>query len=185
LLVAGLKMVALAVSLAMVAGCVGRDQDTDRPLETVPEVDLKRYGGLWYEVARLPNRFQDHCASDVTAFYEPMDEQRVAVINRCVEADGGVDQAEGIARVLAGYGNARLQVSFVGLLGLQLFWGDYWIIGLPDDYAYAVVGTPSRGYGWILARDPQLPPDRLEEAFSVLREQGYDESAFILTAHDF
>ena len=58
--------------------------------------------------------------------------------------------------------NAKLEVSFVNVFGKQLFWGDYWIIGLGEDYDYALVGTPSRRWGWILAREPRPSRQQIE-----------------------
>jgi len=77
--------------------------------------------------------------------------------------------------------NAKLEVSFVSFLGMNFFWGDYWIIGLGDDYDYAVVGHPERKYGWILARTPKLEETTLDEIFAVLREKGYDPDDFEMT----
>ena len=70
--------------------------------------------------------------------------------------------------------NAKLEVSFVSFLGWRPFWGDYWIIGLDEDYQWAIVGTPNRKYGWVLSRTPQLSKETMEEIFQILKEQGYD-----------
>ena len=148
---------------------------------TVKQVDLQRYAGLWYEIARLPNRFQTQCAGEVTARYALRADGRIDVINRCRETDGETDEARGIARVVDNRTSARLQVSFVRLLGFQLFWGDYWIIGLGDEYEYAVVGHPERKYGWILSRTPSLPQEKLDHIFSLVRAQGYNPGDFAMT----
>ena len=103
------------------------------------------------------------------------------MVNRCVESDGTADEAKGIARVVDTTTNSRLQVSFVRLLGLQLFWGDYWIIGLDPDYRYAIVGSPTRKYGWILSRTTSLSPEDSAKVDTVLKEQGYDPNAFVPT----
>jgi apolipoprotein D and lipocalin family protein len=154
------------------------------PPVPVARVDLGRYMGLWYEVARLPNRFQRQCACGATARYELGNDGRISVVNRCVDASGRVIQAVGVGKVVDGGANARLKVSFVSFLGLRPFWGDYWILGLGDDYEYAVVGTPKRNYGWILARSARPGPEVLKQAWSVLREQGYDIADFELTPPD-
>ncbi len=92
-----------------------------------------------------------------------------------------MDEAEGLAKVVDTKSNSKLEVSFVSIFGIHLFWGDYWIIGLPDDYSYVVIGTPNRKYGWILSRTPQLPEDKLNEAYDVLRENGYNPKDFVMT----
>jgi apolipoprotein D and lipocalin family protein len=108
-------------------------------------------------------------------------EGTVAVTNRCRTADGTVDEARGIARTTDCATNSKLEVSFVSVFGKHLFWGDYWIIGLGADYDHALVGTPSRRWGCILARDPRPSTQRIASWLDLFREQGYDPKAFVLT----
>ena len=78
-------------------------------LKTVPSVDLRKYSGVWYEIARLPNKFQKDCASDVTADYTLQQDGKIKVVNRCRE-DGKPKpkEAEGVARVAEeGKGSTR------------------------------------------------------------------------------
>lgn len=149
--------------------------------ETVPRVDLDRYLGIWYEVSRLPNWFQDQCVANVSAEYRRLDNGDIEVINRCLNEDGRLDDAHGIARVVEITSNAQLKVSFVSLFGWHLFWGDYWIIGLADDYSYAVIGTPSRDYGWVLSRTTSLSPEASAEVRQLLIRNGYDPEKFVFT----
>lgn len=158
------------------------DQQNKKSLQTVPTVNLNRYAGLWYEIAKIPNRFQRKCASGTTAQYALRDDGKIDVINRCIKKDGKVIEAKGIARIVDAESNAKLKVSFVRLLGFSLFWGDYWIIGLGDDYEFAIVGTPSRKYGWILSRAPSLSQEKVEHIFKLLREQGYNPDDFEMTS---
>jgi apolipoprotein D and lipocalin family protein len=151
------------------------------PPTTVPTVDLQRYIGRWYEVGKIPNRFQKQCVRGTTAEYSLRADGRIEVINRCVRADSSVDEAKGVAKVVDRDSNSKLKVSFVRFLGMQLFWGDYWIIGLGADYDYAIVGSPDRKYGWILSRTPRLSADTLDAAFAALRMQGYDPARFEMT----
>ena len=133
----------------------------------------------WYEIAALPNFFQRNCVRDTTADYGLRGDGTVEVVNRCETEDGEVDEARGVARPAGPASNAKLEVSFVNIFGKQLFWGDYWIIGLGEDYDHALVGTPSRRWGWILAREPRPSPQRIESWLERLREQGYDPKAFV------
>jgi len=144
------------------------------PLETVSGVDLDRYAGTWHEIARLPNRFQKHCVADVTAEYRLRDDGRIDVLNRCRDANGEYDQANGVARVVDPATRSKLEVSFVSLFGWQLFWGDYWIIDLDPDYQHVVIATPSRRYAWVLARAQTLSSSTREQVQQVLRSAGYD-----------
>src|SRR6187397_1688173 len=150
-------------------------------VQTVRVVDLDRYLGEWHEVARFPNRFQKTCASDVVATYSKLDDGRIRVVNRCKVADGKIKDAEGVARVVDTATNARLKVRFApaALSFLPFVWGDYWIIGLADDYSWAVVGTPDRKYLWILARVPRLDAAAFERALAAARASGFDTSRLI------
>lgn len=157
----------LLSSLAMAA---------DAPLATVAKVDLVRYEGRWYEVAKYLNRFQNHCARDTTATYSRRDDGAIRVVNRCTRADGSVDDIDGVARVVDTATNAKLEVSFLPawLRWTGIGWGRYWVIALADDYRYAVVGEPSREYLWILARTPALARTDRAAIDAMLKSAGYD-----------
>jgi len=152
-----------------------------RDVQTVAAVDLDRFLGSWFEMARIPAWFQNRCVKETTARYQLRGDGRITVINRCLTRRGNIDQAEGLARVLDPATRTRLQVSFVSLLGWRPFWGDYWIIGLDPDYRWLAVGDPKRQYGWILSRSPVLEPTLLEAAFQSLERNGYSRERFVLT----
>lgn len=145
------------------------------PLPTVASVDLARYAGAWYEVAMLPNRFQSQCVADTQARYRPTGDT-LEVVNRCRQADGSLSEATGVAKVVDGSGNAKLRVSF-----FRPFYGDYWVLALPDDYRWVLVGEPSRQYGWVLSRTPSLPAADLAAALDRAQALGYAREAFRLT----
>ncbi len=143
----------------------------------VAHVDLQRYLGDWYEIKKIPNRFQRQCTGNTTATYSARDDGRLNVTNRCLTYDGDWALAEGIARSVDPVSNAKLEVSFVRLFGWNLFWGDYWVVDLAADYSYVIVGHPQRRYGWILSRTPTLAIDLAPR----LRELGYDPADFVVT----
>ena len=147
-------------------------------LVTVDKVDLKKYVGLWYEVAKIPNSFQDQCIYGTTAEYKIDEDGYIIVTNSCYDEEDKLDTAEGLAKVVNKNTNAKLEVSFVSFLGIRPFWGDYWIIGLDENYQWAVVGTPSRKYGWILSRTPSLPDSTMENIFEILKSQHYNPVDF-------
>jgi len=159
-------------------GTATPDDKDKLPVTTVDEVDLERYVGLWYEIAKIPNRFQKNCQRGTTAQYTLRDDGRITVLNQCFESDGSLDDAEGLAKIVDTDSNAKLQVSFVSFLGWRPFWGDYWVIGLDEGYRWAAVGSPDRKYGWVLARTPQLDEATLEEIFAILAQQGYEPGLF-------
>ena len=148
------------------------------PPKTVKYVDLKKYAGLWYEIAKIPNSFQDHCVKGTTAKYVLKEDGEIAVINSCIDEDGEVDDADGVARIVDKKSNAKLEVSFVSFLGWRPFWGDYWIIGLDENYQWAIVGTPNRKYGWVLSRTPKLDETTMNKIFQILKDQGYNPKNF-------
>ena len=160
----------------------GRPPAEPRVVDTV---DLQRYVGTWYEVARFPNRFQDHCASDVVAEYSLRPDGRIDVVNRCRRADGSLDEARGVARRAGGGtgSNAKLEVRFAPafLSFLPMVWGDYWILGLGPDYNWSVIGDPGRKYLWILSRTPALSEASCQQALEVARANGFDVSRLVPT----
>lgn len=148
------------------------------PPITVKYVDLKKYVGLWYEVAKIPNSFQDQCIKNTTAKYTLTEDGEIKVTNSCIDEDGEVDEANGVVRVIDKKSNAKLEVSFVSFLGWRPFWGDYWIIGLDENYQWAIVGTPNRKYGWVLSRTPKLDEATMNKIFQILKDQGYNLKQF-------
>lgn len=167
-IVVGAVLVAATVSQAL----AGRDAD----LTTVPSVDLGRYTGKWYEIARYPNRFQKKCAGNVVANYRLLSGGKIEVLNECRKSSGELDVARGKAKVSDTKSNAKLRVTF-----FWPFYGDYWIIGLDPNYQWAVVGEPSREYLWILGRTPELSAADNEAAMAVVRSKGYAPDKLVKT----
>ena len=145
--------------------------------ETVPHVDVVRYAGLWYEVARLPMPFQKKCAADVTATYTLRPNGTVDVLNVCRKANGKVTRAHGTAKLATRDGsNSKLKVTF--------FWpfsGRYWVLDLDPEYRWAMVGTPDRKYLWVLSRTPKLDPEVLERLLARAHQMGYSTERMIYT----
>jgi apolipoprotein D and lipocalin family protein len=154
------------------------------PVRTVPLVDLNRYAGDWFEIARFPNRFQRQCAGDVRASYSRRPDGRIDVVNRCRTADGET-VARGVARVVDEETFAKLKVRFAPswLSWVPMVWGDYWVIGLAPDYSWAVVGDPGRDYLWILARAPRLDERSVAAARAAARDNGFDVERLVPTSH--
>jgi apolipoprotein D and lipocalin family protein len=153
------------------------------PVTTVAAVDLDRYVGDWFEAARFPNRFQDECIGNVRASYTRRADGRIDVVNRCRSETGETTEARGIARVVDPVGSARLKVRFAPafLSFLPFVWGDYWILGLADDYSWAVVGSPDRQYLWVLSRARELSPEVFAEAASVATRNGFQIDRLVRT----
>lgn len=156
------------------------------PVTSVPKVDLARYAGTWYELARLPNRFQENCAGDVTATYTPNPDGSVAVVNRCRESGGKFQVSEGRATPAPGVDSgAQLKVSFLPgwLQWFPLGRGDYWVVLLDPEYRYSVVSEPGREYLWILARAPSMDAAVYDSLIEQLRAAGYPVERLVRTPH--
>jgi len=150
---------------AVFSGC-GKKQEP--PLPTVAAVDLSRYEGLWHEIARYENRFEEGCVG-ATAEYTKQNGY-IRVVNRCYDDAGRLKaRVEGKAYAIEGSGNAKLRVTF-----FWPFYGDYWVLMLADDYRYSIVGDPERKYLWILARGTLLSDSDREIILSHLPSLGYD-----------
>jgi apolipoprotein D and lipocalin family protein len=170
-------VVPLAVA-ASLAACTTPGPPSGASLATVPKVDLDRYAGRWYELARMPNWFQRNCAADVTAEYARQPDGNVSVVNSCRRADGAVDRVEGTARIVDPATNAKLEVAFApeALRWIPAVWGNYWVIELAPDYRYAIVGEPSRTYLWVLSRTPTLDDATWTSIDARIAAAGYDRA---------
>jgi apolipoprotein D and lipocalin family protein len=167
------KLVSLAL-VSLLLGC----QNVHAPLEVVPEVELDRYLGRWYEIASFPHRFQKGCVA-TTATYTQKSDSEIRVENACRDGsfDGELRQIEGVAWVTdPASSNAKLRVQF--------FWpfsGDYWIIERDPNYRYAVVGHPSRDYLWILSRTPTIDSAIYQDLLERIEDHGFDPARLRLT----
>lgn len=141
-------------------------------LQTVPNVDLKKYAGKWFEIASYPQYFQKGCHC-TTAEYTLSEKGYVVVENRCNKGSvtGKQTYIKGKAFVEDGSGNAKLNVQF--------FWpfkAKYWIIDLADDYSYAVVSHPNKKYLWILSRTSKMDDSVYQQITARLKTKGFDLS---------
>jgi apolipoprotein D and lipocalin family protein len=139
------------------------------PLQSVPKVDLNRYTGRWYEIARYPNSFERKCDRNVTAAYTLRSDGKIGVVNTCTTSEGKFTQSKGWAKVVDQNTGSKLKVTF-----FWPFFGDYWIIDLSPNYEYAVVGEPSRKYLWILSRTAKMDDKLYAEITGRLAAKGYD-----------
>lgn len=161
---------ALFSSVCVFSGAALLLSAKEADLPVVPGVDLNRYQGKWFEIARLPTSFQRKCAGDVTATYTLQPDGKVGVLNTCKKRDGKLTEAKGTARLQDKKGStAKLRVTF--------FWpfsGEYWIIDLDSEYTWAMVGTPNREYLWILSRTPELPAKTYNRLLARAKFLGFD-----------
>lgn len=160
-----MKFYKLILIIALMFGCKNYQK-----METVASVDLQKYAGKWYEIAMYPTVFQKGC-TNTSAEYQLTDKGYVKVKNRCNKetVDGNAKSIEGKAFVVKNSNNAKLRVQF--------FWpfrGDYWIIGLADDYSWAVVSSPNRNYLWILSRTKTMDEVTYKKIIQLIVAKGLD-----------
>ena len=172
----GNAIVLSVITTMVLAGMAAVDRKGE--LEVVGAVDLSRYAGRWYEIARLPNRFEKKCADSVTATYTLRSDGKVDVVNRCRKANGEYTTAKGKAKVVDKKTNAKLKVTF-----FWPFYGDYWILDLGPNYEYAVVGAPDRDYLWILSRTPQFDERLYQRLLTEMATRGFATDRMIRTSH--
>lgn len=145
-------------------------------LPTVPKVDLKRYTGKWFEIARYPNKFQKKCAGNTTATYTIKENGKIEVLNECLNKKGLMEKAKGEAKIVDKTTNAKLKVRFAPafLSFIPAVWGDYWIIDLDKNYNYVAIGDPKRKYLWVMSRSPQLDEATYQNILRRVEKLGFN-----------
>jgi len=170
----------LLLTLALASGAAAA-QATGLSNDSVPALDLQRYGGEWHEIAHLPMFFQRKCVANITATYTPRADGLVGVRNACDTKDDGRMVSEGTARPVAGH-PGRLEVRFAPdwLAWAPMVWADYWVVELDPEYRWAVVGGPSRKYLWILSRTPTMDRAQYDAIRNRAAQRGYPVDKLVL-----
>jgi apolipoprotein D and lipocalin family protein len=163
-------ILAVFVLLTLTSAALVQAQNTKTgELQTVSFVDLKRYGGTWYEIAKYPNKSQKQCAGNTTAIYNFKSDSDVEIVNKCMTQDGKIANASGTAKVVDKQTNAKLKGSFAWFSSAT-----YWVIDLDENYQYAVVGNPDRKYLWILSRTPEIKEATYQKILRKIETAGYN-----------
>jgi apolipoprotein D and lipocalin family protein len=162
-----------SVALPLLGRVLGADRSSPPPA-TMSYVDLRRYAGRWFELARLPALFEGPCRGQPTATYLPRGRD-IVVINRCADHSGRLRETRGVARVVPGSGNARLEVSLWPrpLRWLPPAWAAYWILYVDEGYDVALVGHPNRRFLWVLSRQRALPAAVMDALLRMAAERGF------------
>ena len=179
-------LLASVVLVGMKAWAASNEANPRSDLSTISSLDLPRYLGDWYEIAKFPNRFQSKCTGFTKATYTALPDGRVRVENRCRLADGSTDVAIGVARQVGAANSPRLKVRFAPALlsFIPMVWGDYWIIDLDKDYGLAAVSEPGREYLWILSRTPTVSKPAYDALVARLSGQGLDVRKLVRTPQE-
>ena len=165
-----------AVLFLLVTACA--TVDSVEKLPTATSVDLSRYVGKWYEIARLPMWAQRNCLRS-TAEYTLLESDKIGVKNTCATADGEETSIEGTATIVDQVHEAKLNVEFdqwaakIVAFYTPLNDGNYWILRVDPEYRHAIVATPDREYLWILARTPSLPESTYQDLVAFSQRLGF------------
>jgi lipocalin len=179
------RMAAFLISLGLPLLVGHRHAASATRVRSAPHVDLQRYAGRWYEIARLPLGPEDRrCGGgNVSALYRLLPDGGIAIANRCRSRRGGFTLAEGRARVVPRSNGSQLEVTFAPrwLRALPWVWSDYWVLRVDDDYRSALVGTPDHKHLWLLSRTPRLAGSDYQRLVEHAEAEGYDTSRLELT----
>ncbi|MBT6120292.1 lipocalin family protein [bacterium] len=175
-----LKLITSVVFFSILSGATVTASEP----EVIEFLDLQRYQGKWFEIARFSNPFQNKCKKNVTATYTILENGSIEVVNTCTCESGQDEDVKGLIKIIDTQTNAKLGVSFFDVFGWRPVWGDYWVLGLDQDYTVAVIGDPNRKYGWLLSRTKKLSPTQVKIALRIFDKNGYDSKSLIYTIHD-
>lgn len=166
----------LGILLTLI-GCQSANNGQNIDNTTVPALDIPRFMGKWYEIARYEHRFEKGM-THVSATYSLLDNGKIRVVNEG-EKDGKHKQVTGRAKQPNPQDPGKLKVSF-----FLWFYSDYYILDLAPDYSYVLVGSSSDKYLWIMSREKTLPAEKQEELLDKLRTRGYDISKLLFVAQE-
>jgi len=150
------------------------------PLKVTDNLDVNKYSGKWYEIARLPNSFEKGLEC-VTANYTLLENGKIEVLNQghSIDDHSKIETAKGKAHVPDIKQPAKLKVTF-----FWPFYGDYWVIELDENYQFVLVGEPARKYLWILSRTPYLDESIYNQLVNIAKEEGFATEKLIKVKQD-
>lgn len=167
----------LVFALLLFGSCKAQNNMIDKTV--VKQLDLKKYMGTWYELARYDHRFE-RGMEGVTATYSFREDGKIKVANRGYKGslNGPVSEAIGKAKVPDKNEPGKLKVSF-----FWIFYGDYFVLDLDENYQWALIGSSSDKYLWILSRTPHVSDELYNEFLEKLSKRGYDVEKLINVKH--
>ena len=156
------------ILILILSGCANQKEMINK--ETVKTLELDKYLGTWYEIARFPHSFEKGLVG-VTATYSLREDGKIKVVNKGFKnsLEGEESIAIGKAKIPDPAFPARLKVSF-----FWIFYADYLVMDLDENYEWALIGSKSPNYLWILSRTPQLDEKLYQELLKKLEDRGYN-----------
>ena len=165
-------LISTLVLLAAAAGCKAHAKTTTIDRRTVDLLDLKKYMGRWYEIARFDHSFERNL-EQCEAFYALLPDNRVSVTNSGINIKTDKKKIS-YGKAKLGDREGQLRVSF-----FLFFYSDYNILALGEGYEWALVGSKSPKYLWILSRRPVMDEKTYNHIVEIAQERGYDTSKLI------
>jgi len=163
------------IALLFTLGCSNSNAQDMINTDNIKKIELEKYLGTWYELARYDHSFERGLVG-VTANYSMRDDGKIKVLNKGFKntLDGELSEAVGKAKIPDLNQTGKLKVSF-----FWFFYGDYYVMELGENYEWAIIGSSSPKYLWILSRTPQIDADLYEELLQKIRARGYDTQKLI------
>jgi len=163
----------LLISVFLLLSCKAQNTMIDKTV--VKDLEIERYLGKWYEIARFDHRFERGLVG-VSATYSTRDDGKIKVVNSGFEGTlkGKLSIATGKAKIPDLNVPSKLKVSF-----FLFFYGDYFVMELDQDYQWAVIGSSSDNYLWILSRTPVMDSDLYNDLIKRLIKRGYNVDKLI------
>lgn len=156
--------------------------ESAQKIRPVSFVDLKRYTGTWYEIARLPNATETNCMR-ITTEYTLKQNGLLSILSRCTKENGYARESQGKVRINNSPSNSMMSTNFVPhwLSWTGIGWEDYWIIDIDKNYQFAVISDPNKDYLWILSRKESIDKTIYEKIIDKLKNQHFDLSHLIVS----
>ncbi len=169
-----IRKIVICLLVAVIQFLTACSSNTDSAVSAQrPQVDLEKYMGKWYEIARYENWFQKG-KTKAFAEYSLRPNGKVDIKNSAYDVNGNLTSATAVGFVPNPKDNSRLRISF-----FRPFYSDYLILDVAPDYSWALVGGESKDYLWILARTEDIPKPTLEHILTRATALGYDTSKLI------
>jgi apolipoprotein D and lipocalin family protein len=181
-----MKSTLAALLLAASSIVAHADTPPQAPLEPIDSLDLGRYKGTWYEIAKFSDWTERHCAADTSTELSGSDPLNLSIVIRCVDDDGGPIEKTGVLRQLGNRDSAILEKSYAPtwLSLVPASWSDYWVIDIDAGYTLAAVSEAGRGHLWILSRTRKIDPQTYARLLQRLQKQGFDTDKLVATQQD-
>jgi apolipoprotein D and lipocalin family protein len=163
-------VIAVALGLGMAFAAAGA-----QTVKAVPQLDMDRFSGTWYVIARYPLKSEKLCASDNLMLFALGDKARQYQVVKSCATKKSYSEVQNIDGKQSKSGDGELQSRH-----FVLFHRSHWVLALDPNYQWAIIGSPNHAALTILSRTPTLPPDRLGQLEAQAAAQGFATAKLVL-----